>query len=139
MSIWCPTSRAPTGSHDKSVSKVNKLVWDVLQAPNFSLEELEGFDAHTESMHMEQQASATGDIFGKDQRHQITVDIPIPIKEPNQAGDGQHFSIKGFHHWPILNIIRNVFAKALTKWFHLTPFKKVGAHAFSENFIKSDT
>ena len=114
-------------------------MWDVLQAPNFSLEELEGFDAHTESMHMEQQASATGDIFSKDQWHQTTVDIPIPMREPNQAEDGQCFSIEGFHHRPILDIICNMFSKALTKWFHVIPFKKVEVHAFSKNFVKSDT
>ena len=139
MSIWRLMSWAFTGSRDKSASEVNKLVQDVLQVPNFSLEELEGFDARTESMRMEQQASATGDIFSKDQWRQTTVDIRIPTKEPNQAGDGQCFSIEGFHHRPILDIIRNVFAKASTKWCHLTPFKKVGAHAFSENFVKSDT
>ena len=132
-------SWAFTGSHDKLASEVNKLVQDVLQAPNFSLEELEGFNACTESMRMKQQASATGDLFGTDQWRQTTVDIPVPTKEPNQVGNSQCFSIEGFHHQSILDIICNVFAKASTKWFHLTPFKKVGAHAFSENFVQSDT
>jgi hypothetical protein len=50
MSIWCLMSWAFTGSRDKSASEVNKLVRDVLQAPNFSLEELEGFNARTESV-----------------------------------------------------------------------------------------
>ena len=130
MSIWRLMRWAFTGSRDKSLSEANKLVQDVLLAPDFSLEELEGFDAHTESMRMEQQASATGDFFGKDQWRQTTVDIPVPSKEPSEAGFGQPFSIDGFYHWPILDIIRNVFAEASTKWFHLTPFKKVGAHSF---------
>ena len=124
MLIWRLMSWAFPGSHDKSVSEVNKLVWDVLQAPNFSLEELEGFNARTESMRMEQQASATGDLFSMDQWRQTTVDIPVPMKEPNQVGNGQHFSIEGFHHRSILDIIHNVFAEASTKWFHLTPFKR---------------
>ena len=139
MLIWCLMSWAFTGSCDKSVLEVNKLVRDVLQAPNFSLKKLEGFNARTESMRMEQQASATGNLFSTDQWHQTTVDIPVPTKEPNQAGNSQCFSIEGFHHQSILDIIHNVFAEASTKWFHLTPFKKVGAHAFSENVVQSDT
>lgn len=89
MSIWRLMSWAFTGSHDKSMSEVNKLVQDVLQVPNFSLNELEGFDAHTESMYMEQQASATGDFFHKDQWCQTTVDISILTKELNHTGNGQ--------------------------------------------------
>jgi hypothetical protein len=42
-----------TGSRQKSNSEVTRLVCDVLQAPDFDIRELEGFDAQTEARHLD--------------------------------------------------------------------------------------
>ena len=43
-----------TGGHQKSISEVNKLVHNVLQAPDFNIRELAtGFNAHTETCHLD--------------------------------------------------------------------------------------
>ena len=76
---------------------------------------------------MEQQASVSEDFIGLDRWCQTPVDILVPTREQSQAGNGQRFTIEGLYHQSILDIIRNVFAEASLKWFHLTPFKKVGA------------
>ncbi|KAF8419790.1 hypothetical protein L210DRAFT_3655102 [Boletus edulis BED1] len=89
MSIWHLMSWVFTGTREKSLLEVNKLVRDVLQAPNFSVEELEGFDARTESIHMDQQASVTSNFISSDKWRQTPVDILVPTREESRTGNGQ--------------------------------------------------
>ena len=43
----------------------------------------------------------------------------------NHEGNGQKFTVGDLLHRPILNVIQAVSAEALSKSFHLTPFKWV--------------
>ena len=68
MSIWHLMTWAITGSHQKSTSEVTRLVDDVLQAPDFSIEELAGFEAHRETRRLDaaQNTLCKDDPFGLD-------------------------------------------------------------------------
>ena len=118
---------ALTGNAQKSASEVTQLVQDVLQHPDFSIEGLQGFDAHTEACRLDaaQKAFPADDMFGMDKWKCNDMDITVPTREINRAGNGKKFTVQGFYHHPLLDIIRSVFTEALSKWFHLTPFKKV--------------
>ncbi|KIK81966.1 hypothetical protein PAXRUDRAFT_46299, partial [Paxillus rubicundulus Ve08.2h10] len=53
MSIWRLMTWKMSGSANKSEAEVTHLVNDVLLAKDFSLEELQGFNAHTETKHFD--------------------------------------------------------------------------------------
>ena len=80
MTIWCLMTWAITGSHQKSTSEVTKLVQEVLQAPNFMVEELVAFDARTEIRCLDaaQNTICKDDPFSQDKWECRSVDIAIP-------------------------------------------------------------
>ena len=137
MSIWYLMQWITTGSRQKSNSEVTRLVRDVLQAPDFSIRELQGFDVRTEARHLDAAMNAlpTDDPLSMDQWKWATVDLLIPIREKNPAGNGHTFSINGFRYRPLLDVIRSVFTEASSKWFHLTPFKKVHVYCSSKTIF----
>ena len=128
MSIWHLMTWALTGHCQKSAHEVTQLVHNVLQAPDFSIAELTGFDAHTETCCLDaaQKTIHMDAPFSQDKWQHRSINIVIPTREKNQAGNGKTFTVEGFYHQPFLNVICAVFSEASSKWFHLTPFKKVG-------------
>ena len=127
MTTWRLMTWALGGGRQKSAREVTRLVRDVIQAPDFDPEELAGFDAQTATTHLDaaQKSLPPDDPFSRDQWKRTSVDILIPTREKNRAGNGQKFTIDGFCYRPILDVIRAVFAHLSAKWFHLTPFRKV--------------
>ena len=125
MTIWHLMTWVFTGSHWKSAGEVTQLVHDVLQAPEFSLKKLTGFDSHTEAHRLDGAQKTICMDSGQDKWQCKSVDIVIPTRENNQAENEKTFTIKGFYHWLFLDVIHAVFSEALSKSFHLTPFKKV--------------
>lgn len=128
MSIWRLMNWTLTGNRQKSVTEVTRLVQDVLEAPDFRMEELEGFDARLETRRFDaaENALPTDDPLAMDKWKRTTVDIVVPTREKNLTGNGKSFTIEGFYYRPLLDVIRTVFAEPSSKCFHLTPFKKVG-------------
>ena len=116
-----------TGSPQKSTLEVTRLVHDILQAPDFSTEELAGFDAHMETHHLDatQNTVRKDDPFSQDKWQCRSMDIAIPTWEKNPVGNGKTFMVEGLYYRPLLDVIRAVFAEASSKSFHLTPFRKV--------------
>ena len=127
MTIWCLMTWVFTGSWQKSLSEVNKLVRGVLQAPDFNIQELgNNFDARTETRCLDhsQPLEHADDPFHQDNWRQSSVDIKIPTWERNPTGNGKTFSVEALYYRPLLDVICAVFAEALSRSFHLTPFKK---------------
>ena len=117
-----------TGTHAKSAPKVNRLVKDVFQAPDFSPEDLRGFDARAQTARLDAAAKQlpSGDPIGQDKWKCTDMEIIVPTREKNQGGNsGQLFSIHGLYYQPIMDVVRSVFAKRSSRAFHLMPFKKV--------------
>ena len=119
MSIWRLMRWMNTGSRSKSEGEVNRLVNEVLNAPDFSAEDLQGFNAHRENGHLDA-ANKTSPL---DDGFQVaSVTIEVPIGEPRDSETSRSYSIPGLHYRKLLNVIKAAFQDPLSRYFHLTPF-----------------
>ena len=126
MAVWCLMSWKLTGSSEKSDGELNRLV-KVICSDNFKIEELKGFNAHTQTKFMNEAEVKPGmaDIFKRDGWKTATVTIDIPTREKDPDGNGRPFSIENFRYRPLTAIIRAAFSEAAFQRFHLTPFKRI--------------
>ena len=127
MLIWQVINWRLTGSTQKSSVEVNHLVHKVIQAEDFNILELDGFNAHTETSHLDaaERALPEDDPFGIDQWKTTNIEISVPTREKNPEGNGRAFCVEGLRYWLLTSVVRAVFAEALLKLFHLTPFKRI--------------
>ena len=125
MSIWWLMNWRLTGSVQKSSAEVNHLVREVIQAEDFNVLELDGFNAHTETSHLDaaERALPEDDPFGTDQWKTTNVKISVPTREKNPKGNGRAFCVEGLRYRLLTSVVQAVFAEASSKLFHLTPFK----------------
>ena len=101
MIIWRLMTWVFTGSQQKSLSEVNKLVHGVLQAPDFNIQELgNNFDARTETRCLDdvQPPECADDPFHQDNWRQSSVDIKIPTRERNPTWNGKTFSVEALYY-----------------------------------------
>jgi hypothetical protein len=127
MSIWRLMRWKSTGSNLKSNAKVTRLVHDVLEAPDFDIQELSSFNASRKTSHFDavEKEIPPEDVFAVDRWKRTSIDISVPTRENKKEGNGRTFSVDGVLYRPILDVIRAVFTEASSKTFHLTPFKWV--------------
>lgn len=125
MSIWRLMSWKLTGSSQKSNAEVTRLVREVIQAPDFEGSELVDFNSTLESRRLDDinPANKTSAILDGDGWKEATVEILIPTRE--RQGGGQAFSIPGLIYRPLMPVIKSAFSEPLSKFFHLTPFKRI--------------
>lgn len=126
MSIWRLMTWMMTGSNQLSEAKVTQLVKEVLSAEDFSIQDLNGFNAHTEMGRFDSSEAGldANDIFRRDGWKEAAAEILVPTRERNPSGNGQPFTIPGFHYRPLTAVIHATFSEAASKWFHFTPFKR---------------
>ncbi|KAG1717967.1 hypothetical protein EDB19DRAFT_1651785 [Suillus lakei] len=128
MSIWRLMSwKMTSNSGLTSETQVTRLVRDVLKAKDFSLDDVpDDFNAHTETMRFDASEATLdpNDIFQRDGWTESAAEILVPTREKNADGNGQPFSVPGFHHRPLVAVIHAAFSEASSRWFHLTPFKR---------------
>jgi hypothetical protein len=108
-----------TGSKSKSEGEVDRLVNDVLNAPNFQVEDIHNFSTHRENRRFDtaNKANPLEDGF---QVTSITIDIPTG--QPADRLPPREYSIPGLHHRKLLNVIKAAFQDPLSHRFHFTPF-----------------
>lgn len=128
MSTWYLMSWKQTGGSEKSDNKLNRLV-HTFQAEDFNIDDLKGFNAHTQTKIMdaaEEEAEMEG-TFNQDgwQTTTVMIDIPMRDKYPQGPGNGKPFLISGFRYRSLTSAICTVFCETASKWFHLMPFKWV--------------
>ena len=116
-----------TGSALKSDTEVTQLVHDVLQAPDFDIQDLSLFDAsrHTSQLDTDHKSIPPEDLFSINKWKCMTVKISIPTWEKKKEGNGWTFLVDGLQYRPILNVLQAVFMEASSKSLHLMPFKKI--------------
>jgi len=114
-------------SHHKSDVEVTWLVCEVIQALDFDIPDLAGFNASSETAQFDavQKKIPPEDIFGIDRWKCMTINISVPTREKEKDGNGQIFSVESLLHRSILDVVQVVFLEALSKTSHLTPFKRV--------------
>lgn len=126
MSIWRLMSWMVTGSDRKSVMEVERLVNDVMKADDFTLDDFEHFNPNTQMKHFDtSEDDDTMGILQRDGWKSTDVKIMVPSKEKNPRGNGHEFSVSGLFYRPLISVIQAAFSERSSKWFHLTPFKRI--------------
>ncbi|KAI6119511.1 hypothetical protein EV401DRAFT_1861485, partial [Pisolithus croceorrhizus] len=133
MSIWRLMAWQLTGNGEKSSAETTRLVHDVLLAEDFKPEDLSGFNAQTAIKNMDRlEATPTSNSKSTDApkfwdgwKTNVDVDIQVPSREKCKSSErcGRIFTVHGFAYCPLVPLIRAAFMEAISKWFHLTPFK----------------
>ncbi|KAG2356724.1 hypothetical protein BDR07DRAFT_1380620 [Suillus spraguei] len=116
MSIWRLISwKMSSNSGLTSESQVTRLVHEVLKAKDFSLNDVpDDFNTHTEMMRFDASEATldSNDIFQRDGWRESAVETLVPTRERNVDGNGQLFTVLGFHHWLLVAVIRVAFSEA---------------------------
>ena len=106
-----------TGSELKSNGELNRLV-NVLRHPDFSVEDLGGFDATRENRRQDQEDEKFPALKGF-QETSVKIDVPSGDKNvPLTVLD-----VPGLHYRKLTTVIRSAFESPLASKFHFTPFK----------------
>ncbi|KAI6100080.1 hypothetical protein EDD16DRAFT_1697278 [Pisolithus croceorrhizus] len=110
-------------------AETTRLVHDVLLAEDFKPEDLSGFNAQTAIKNMDRlEATPTSNSKSTDApkfwdgwKTNVDVDIQVPSCEKCKSSErcGRIFTVHGFAYLPAS------FMEAISKWFHLTPFKRI--------------
>ncbi|KAI0069257.1 hypothetical protein BV25DRAFT_1867060 [Artomyces pyxidatus] len=113
MSIFCLMNWMWSGSSSKSITELDRLVHEVLLAPDFRTEDLEGFDAKRETDRLDK-------ALGSEKENSLPIapedgwrEPPIPI-----------FSVPGLHHRSLIATIKATWADASATQFHFSPFRQ---------------
>lgn len=120
-----------TASITKSMTELNSLVRDVLQAPDFKVEELAGFRAAKENTRLDnfkfkQVSSTVSDNENPtfdDTWINATVYIPLPCDGVRQSEDDAPLFPVTFYYRKILNVIKAALSENDAKAFHTFPFR----------------
>ncbi|KAJ3771938.1 hypothetical protein FB446DRAFT_789170 [Lentinula raphanica] len=129
MSIWRLMSWANSGGRTKSESETTRLVNDVLLQEDFNSADLEGFDAHSESLRLDR-AQKTSSNQPKFQEATVAIEVP----SGNKDIEPQQFSVPGLQYRSIISVIKSIFAEPLAEKFHFTPFKLFRTLPGTESF-----
>lgn len=111
-----------TGGRSKSEAEVDRLVNDVLKAPDFRAEDLKNFNAHRENGRLDAADKATP-LKDNFQVASITIDIPA-----GKLGDPlttRTYTVPGLRYRKLLNVIKAAFQDPLSRKFHFTPFSLI--------------
>ncbi|KAF8150475.1 hypothetical protein K438DRAFT_1624174 [Mycena galopus ATCC 62051] len=122
MTIYNIMSWLNTGSNQKSEAEATRLVDEVINARDFSREDLRGFNAHRENLRFDKAAS--GDApWTRDGWKEVEVEIEIPsgVKDKPPLS----FRVPGLHHRSIVEVIKTAFTDISSRNFHLAPFTKL--------------
>ena len=119
ISIWRMMQWLNTGSSSKSEGEVNRLVDDVLNAPDFRAEDLHNFNAHRENSRLDDADKATplGDGF-----QTASITIEVPTGQPTDPSTSRTYSVPGLRYRKLVNVIKAAFQSPLSQQFHFTPF-----------------
>ena len=102
-----------------SEGEADQLVWEVLLAPDFKMEDLQGFSASRENHRLDrsdQEASPFNDQF-------CTVDIKIQVPSGDKNIPPRMFKVPGLCYRKLTSVIQAAFSEPIAQYFHLSPFK----------------
>jgi hypothetical protein len=125
MTIYRFMEWATTGSNQKSQGELNRLVTDVVQAPDFKAEDLAGFNACREykrfdsSEKLEESGPLSGDMW-----RESVVQISIPRGKGDAVGLEETFSVPELHHRSLVGVMKAALVDAMSRHFHFSPFKR---------------
>jgi len=127
MTIYRLMEWLNTGSSQKSMGEVDRLVRDVIRAEDFRVEELQDFSAQRENKRFDDsQPNASKPGFGGDgwDETEVTICVPNGVRD----GNGLDFSVPGLHYRRLLPTIKAALSDATSQHFHLSPFQRIWRH-----------
>ncbi len=118
-----------SGSSMKSLGELDRLVKDVIMAPDFNRDELKQFSASREGQRVDdwidEDSAASKDFQIEDGWHEASVKIRVPCersKWPTEQ-DAPLFDVPGVFYRKLMDIIKTTLASATAQTFHMVPFK----------------
>ncbi|KAG6806124.1 hypothetical protein H0H92_012592, partial [Tricholoma furcatifolium] len=107
-----------TGSSNKSDREMNRLVHDILLHPQFSLDDLQNFNAQRENRHADE-SDKTSPLF--DMFTEVSVGIDVPSGDKNIPS--RIFTVPGLLYRRLTAVITAAFSDGLAAKFHFSPYK----------------
>ena len=129
-----------SSSNTKSHAELDRLVNEVILAPDFLPADLVGFRAAKEASRMDKylasgsQNESPPSTSSRDEWIGTSVFISLPcdgIKHASEA-DAPKYEVKGLHHRRIVDVIRSALAEPAAQKFHLFPFREYWKPATDE-------
>ena len=116
-----------SGSNLKSFTEVDKLVHNVLLAPDFSAEHLRGFRSTREADRLDKHLAEGSDnpFSVKDGWLEAKLKLPLPCEWVKQTSEREaaKFIVEGVYHRHIMDVIKSVIGSMTAEQFHIAPFK----------------
>ena len=125
MTVYLLMSWYYNTSKVKSQGELDRLVNEVILAPDFSKDDLIGFRAAKELKRMDEYRQASTESEYDDQWIETSISIPLPcdgVKHASEA-DAPKFEVKGLFYRRISEVIKAALTEPAAEKFHLFPFK----------------
>jgi hypothetical protein len=127
MSIYRLMEWMITGSNQKSVGEVNRLVKEVIGAKDFRVEDLQDFSAQRENKRLDDSSqNPVKSPHGGDGWCESNVTLSVPSGK--RGVKGVDFSVPGLHYRPLLATIKAALADVTSRRFHFSPFRRIWKH-----------
>jgi hypothetical protein len=124
MSTYLILEWMGTGSTQKSVGEVDRLVKDVICHNEFNAQDLVGFSTRRENKILDKSDhTKTSTPFSGDAWITSKVDISIPSGIRNV--EARIYSIPGLHRRLLVPVMKAAVSDVTAKRFHLSPFKRI--------------
>jgi hypothetical protein len=114
-------------STTKSLGDLDRLVHDVLLAPDFRLEDLDGFRAKREAERLDTYRDEPESPFtGNDGWIETSVKISLPCEKVCHTSESMApvYEVQGLYYRQPLEVIKAAFRETTAETFHLSPFEE---------------
>jgi hypothetical protein len=107
------------GNTTKSEGQLNSLVHDVIQHPDFNVEELADFDAGRANKQVDIDAQASFPLLADFKETSVNIEVP----SGSSTVASRVFAVPGLYYRSLVSVIKSAFADPLSRHFHFAPFK----------------
>jgi len=113
-------------STSKSLSDLDKLVENVILAPNFKKENFVGFRTSKEAECLDKASSLQSRFSAEDGWTETSIEISLPaegVEHTSEAG-APKFQVPGLFYCQLLQVVRAALQETLMQHYHLFPYHK---------------
>jgi Plavaka transposase len=124
MSTYLILEWMGTGSTQKSVGEVDRLVKEVIRHEEFNVEDLAGFSVRRGNKTLDMSDhDGTSTPFSGDAWIESKVDISIPSGMKDV--EPKTYSVAGLHRRPLVPVMKAALTDVTARRFHFSPFKRI--------------
>ena len=116
-----------TGSKQKSISELNRLVKEVLTAEDFEKEDLANFSAAREAARLDSYQDENSPVFlAADGWIERSVPISVPAERVKNTSEeaAPVFEVPGLHYRKIVEVVKSAFQEPMAAKYHISPYKE---------------